>query len=73
MEERNTPLRLEDDDEIVKYLLSLENQLNNASMMDESSLSLLISNVLIEIKNKTASCATDRRTHMMIEQIVIHS
>lgn len=72
-EDRHIPRRLDDDDDIVKYLIGLEIQLKNANNMDETSLSLLISNVLIEIKNKTASCASDRRTHIIIEQIVVHS
>ena len=72
-DDRHVPRRLDDDDDIVKYLIGLEIQLKNANNMDETSLSLLISNVLIEIKNKTASCASDRRTHIIIEQLVVHS
>lgn len=60
------PRRLEE--ETALYLSQLESQLDEIDKDDES-VEILVSNVLEEIKQRTASAASDRRTNYIIEKI----
>lgn len=59
------PRRLEEETAI--YLSGLEPQLEDAESND--NIALLVDNVLDEIKQRTASAASDRRTNFIIEKI----
>ena len=59
------PRRLEEETAI--YLSGLEPQLEDADNND--NIEILIDNVLDEIKQRTASAASDRRTNFIIEKI----
>ncbi len=62
------PRRMEES--LVAYLISLDKQLTSGETdVDEESRSLLINNVLTELKSCTASAACDRRINTIIEKI----
>lgn len=67
------PRRLEANDETVEYLLSLNKQLseNGIDESDGDAVETLLNNVLSEIKSRSASLASDRRTSLIIEKIVL--
>ena len=60
------PRRLEED--LVTYLLSLEKEIS-AKDVDEETRSVLVENVLSELRKSMASAACDRRTNLMLEKI----
>jgi aspartate/glutamate racemase len=64
--EFDKPRRLEEETAI--YLSQLESQLEEIDKDDES-VEILVSNVLEEIKQRTASAASDRRTNYIIEKL----
>ena len=75
MSEDNTkPRKL--DDTVANYILQIEERLNelndgkgdNEGDLDESR-NILVENVLIELKTKTASALCDRRTNYFMEKI----
>ena len=59
------PRRLEE--ETADYLCQLESQL--AEIEDDESTEIIVNNVLEEIKLRTASAASDRRTNYIIEKL----
>jgi hypothetical protein len=65
-DESRKPKRL--DESIVSYLISLE---ANLSGTDIDSLEAIVTNVLLELKNCTASAACDRRTNSIVEKICL--
>lgn len=69
----NTPRRLEADDETVKYLLTLNDQLTSSGIdeSDTDAVEALVNNVLEEIKSRAASLASDRRTSLVIEKLIL--
>ena len=69
----NYPRRLEQNDEIVTYLTQLDNQLSEQGIdeSDAEALEALVSNVLNEIKTRFASLASDRRTSLIVEKIIL--
>lgn len=69
-EENGRPRRL--DEETAKYLVELDVQLSKQSE-NEVDNEILVENVLNELKTKTASAASDRRTHEFIEKICFAS
>lgn len=71
-EHDDKPRRLEDNDEVVVYLSALDEQIS-AQGLDPSEAEILVENVLSEIKNRTASAASDRRTNLVIEKIVFQA
>lgn len=54
------------DEETIKYLLEIENTLNNLEITEKD---VFISNVLEEIKNRIASVASDRNINLILEKI----
>ena len=68
----NKPRRLEENDEIVTYLCSLDEQLSREGL-EPSDFEVLVDNVLSEIKTRTASAASDRRTNSTIEKLILVS
>lgn len=71
----NNPRRLEADDEIVQYLITLDKQLSEKGLDDSDPevTETLVNNVLSEIKTRCASLASDRRTSLVIEKLVLFS
>lgn len=69
----NNPRRLEIGDEIVTYLTQLDKQLSEQGLddTDVEEAEALINNVLSEIKSRCASLASDRRTSLVIEKIIL--
>eukprot|EP01041_Mallomonas_annulata_P003921 gene3921-7818_t len=65
-EENGKPRRL--DEETAQYLIQLGNQLSSQKS-DEIDGEVLVENVLNEIKTRTGSAASDRRTHEIIEKL----
>ena len=65
----NKPKRLEDD--IMTYLVSLEEQMAQFGDESDDTKEIFAENVLTEIKQSTASAACDRRTNTVIEKIAI--
>lgn len=63
------PKRLEED--TAEYLLQIDAQWANST--DEDEVNILVTNVLDEIKMRTASAACDRRTHPIIEKLCLAS
>jgi hypothetical protein len=64
----NKPRKLEEDDEVVTYLKSLDERLSEEGL-DQADAEVLAENVLTEIKTRTASAACDRRTNLIIEKL----
>lgn len=69
------PRRLELDDEIIQYLQTLDGQIskNGIEESDKESVEILVNNVLSEIKNRCGSLASDRKTSLIIEKLVLLS
>lgn len=69
------PRRLELDDEIIQYLQTLDGQItkNGIEESDKESIEILVNNVLSEIKNRCGSLASDRKTSLIIEKLVLLS
>ena len=66
------PRRMEES--LVTYLSSLSKQLTTGGAeVDEESRSLLVDNVLVELKQCTASAACDRRINTIVEKICLVS
>ena len=67
------PRRLEADDEAVKYLIALNQQLatDGIDLNDTLAVETLVSNVLDEIKTRCASLASDRRTNTIVEKLIL--
>lgn len=62
------PRRLEE--ETATYLIQLEGQFDD---LDNDNSEILVNNVLDEIKQRTASAASDRRTNYIIEKLCLAS
>ncbi len=71
----NNPRRLDADDETVEYLVTLNKQLTERGIYepDVEGVENLVNNVLDEIKTRAASLASDRRTSLIIENLVLRS
>ncbi len=66
------PRRLEED--TISYLAQIDKTLDEVlSAGSEEDLDVLVSNVLEEIKNRTASAACDRNVNIIIEKICLNS
>ena len=65
-EENGKPRRL--DEETSNYLTQLATQLSSQNS-DDIDNEILVENVLNEIKSRTASAASDRRTHEIMEKL----
>jgi hypothetical protein len=69
----NNPRRLEPNDETVTYLTQLDTQLSEQGLdeSDTEAVEALVDNVLSEIKTRCASLASDRRTSLIVEKIIL--
>lgn len=65
--ESDKPRRLEAD--TIAYVTSLKSSIASIDRTDSEALSLLIDNVLDELKSRLASVAADRNTHDALEEI----
>ena len=65
------PVRLED--ETASYLAQIESSLDDIDDSDEEATSLLLENVMDELKSRTASAAADRRTHAVVEKLIFYA
>ncbi len=70
----NVPRRLEESDEIIGYLQRLDEQLTSkgVNVQDQETMETLVENVLDEIKTRVASVASDRKTSVIVEKLVLY-